>query len=100
MWYDKSNEGYMYNDQTRSSKKYDDAVYPGSQYTYEWFLPEEISPTDQDPPCIARLYSSTVDPVKDVYSGNLSTNNYKNQQFMFNMMEGFLSLSNTQDSTS
>ena len=69
VWYDKSNEGYMYDDQTKSSKKYDDAVYPGSQYTYEWFVPDEMSPTDQDPPCVARLYSSTVDPVKDMYSG-------------------------------
>ena len=37
-------------------------------------MPEEMSPTDQDPPCVARLYESTVDPVKDMYSGNMFEN--------------------------
>ena len=59
----------MYNDKTKSSAKYDDAVYPSSQFTYEWFVAEDMSPSAQDPPCIAKMYSSTVDPVKDMYSG-------------------------------
>eukprot|EP00112_Aurelia_sp_Birch-Aquarium-sp1_P012138 Seg2551.1 transcript_id=Seg2551.1/GoldUCD/mRNA.D3Y31 product="Hephaestin-like protein" protein_id=Seg2551.1/GoldUCD/D3Y31 len=69
VWYDKANEGFLYKDNT--TKQNDDRVYPGSVYTYEWFVPKSVSPTDQDPPCVARLYSSNVEPVKDMYSGLL-----------------------------
>ncbi|XP_065054471.1 hephaestin-like protein [Rhopilema esculentum] len=67
VWYDKANEGYGYKDKTTTKK--DDVVYPGAQYTYQWFVDESVGPTAKDPPCVARLYTSNVNPVKDMYSG-------------------------------
>ncbi|XP_065054474.1 hephaestin-like protein isoform X2 [Rhopilema esculentum] len=65
--YNKSNEGSLYDDNTKL--KADDVVLPGTTYTYEWTIPESMAPTAKDTPCISWLYSSSVDPVKDTYSG-------------------------------
>ncbi|XP_073482013.1 ceruloplasmin-like [Aquarana catesbeiana] len=44
-------------------------VAPGGNVTYRWTVPESVAPTKDDPDCIAWLYFSSVDPVKDTYSG-------------------------------
>lgn len=44
-------------------------VSPGTTFTYEWDVPEDVGPTDQDPDCLTWLYYSAVDAVRDTSSG-------------------------------
>ena len=44
-------------------------VSPGATFTYEWNVPEDVGPTDQDPDCLTWLYYSAVDAVRDTNSG-------------------------------
>lgn len=44
-------------------------VNPGGTFTYEWNVPEDVGPTDQDPDCLTWLYYSAVDAVRDTSSG-------------------------------
>ena len=44
-------------------------MQPGQIYTYRWTVPEEVGPTSTDAQCVTWLYYSSVDPVKDTYSG-------------------------------
>ncbi|XP_031508888.1 hephaestin-like protein 1 isoform X1 [Papio anubis] len=44
-------------------------VKPGETFTYKWTVPESVSPTAGDPPCLTYLYFSAVDPIKDTSSG-------------------------------
>lgn len=47
----------------------DNSVPPGGINTYYWTVPEEMGPTDSDPQCLTRIYTSGVNPIKDMYSG-------------------------------
>ncbi|XP_028411443.1 hephaestin-like protein [Dendronephthya gigantea] len=67
--YDKSNEGSMYKDGTSNSAKRDDSVRPNDVFVYTWTIPKHVGPTKDDPNCLTWVYSSAVDPIKDVYSG-------------------------------
>ena len=69
VFYNKSNEGLPYNDGTSDSAKNDDMVAPNSAVLYTWTVPDHLAPTDQDPDCLTMVYTSAVDPIKDVYSG-------------------------------
>ncbi|XP_043851762.1 ceruloplasmin-like [Dromiciops gliroides] len=42
---------------------------PGEIRVYKWKIPERSGPTQNDSACIPWVYYSTVDPVKDLYSG-------------------------------
>lgn len=44
-------------------------VKPGEIFTYRWTVPESVSPTADDPPCLTYLYFSAVEPIKDTSSG-------------------------------
>ncbi|XP_065737954.1 ferroxidase HEPHL1 isoform X1 [Phocoena phocoena] len=44
-------------------------VKPGETFTYRWMVPESLSPTADDPPCLTYLYFSAVEPIKDTSSG-------------------------------
>uniref|UniRef100_A0A8C3UA82 Plastocyanin-like domain-containing protein n=1 Tax=Catharus ustulatus TaxID=91951 RepID=A0A8C3UA82_CATUS len=44
-------------------------VSPGTTFTYEWDVPEDVGPTEQDPDCLTWLYYSAVDAVRDTSSG-------------------------------
>lgn len=70
VFYNKSNEGSLYNDGTSGIAKQDDLVKPGQTFGYDWTIPEHVGPTKDDPDCLTWVYSSAVDPIKDVYSGN------------------------------
>ena len=59
----------MYQDRTSGAQKADDIVRPGQNYTYRWTVPVEVGPSKSDSQCITWLYYSSVDPVKDTYSG-------------------------------
>lgn len=69
VFYNKSNEGALYEDGTSGAQKADDSVLPGQTFTYLWTVPEEVGPTLTDAQCITWVYHSSVDPVKDTYSG-------------------------------
>ncbi|XP_077344389.1 ceruloplasmin-like [Lithobates pipiens] len=59
-------EYHSHNQNGQSSASH---VAPGANVTYRWIVPESAAPTKDDPDCIAWLYYSSVDPVKDTYSG-------------------------------
>ncbi|XP_039180539.1 hephaestin-like isoform X3 [Crotalus tigris] len=42
---------------------------PGEIVTYQWNVPERSGPGPNDSACLSWIYYSTVDPVKDLYSG-------------------------------
>ncbi|XP_033124936.1 hephaestin-like protein [Anneissia japonica] len=44
-------------------------VAPGDTHTYIWEAPTSVAPTDSDPNCVAYSYYSTVNRVRDIYSG-------------------------------
>uniref|UniRef100_H2ZM28 F5/8 type C domain-containing protein n=1 Tax=Ciona savignyi TaxID=51511 RepID=H2ZM28_CIOSA len=46
-----------------------DRLLPNNQSTYQWEIPQESSLTYDDPPCVARLYFSSVDRLRDLNSG-------------------------------
>lgn len=69
VFFNKSNEGAWYHDHTSEAQKADDIVRSGQTYTYRWSVPEEVGPTETDAQCITWLYYSSVNPVKDTYSG-------------------------------
>ncbi len=72
VFYDKSNEGSLYDDYTSGVKKQDDLVRPGEIFVYNWTIPEHVGPTEEDADCLTWVYTSAVDPIKDVYSGNFT----------------------------
>uniref|UniRef100_G1M2N6 ferroxidase n=1 Tax=Ailuropoda melanoleuca TaxID=9646 RepID=G1M2N6_AILME len=44
-------------------------VKPGETFTYKWTVPESVSPTVDDPPCLTYLYFSAVEPIQDTSAG-------------------------------
>ncbi|XP_077013029.1 coagulation factor V [Tamandua tetradactyla] len=67
--YSKFSEGASYLDHTFPEEKMDDAVLPGQEYTYEWFITEDSGPTQDDPPCLTHIYYSYENLVQDFNSG-------------------------------
>ena len=90
VFYNKTNEGSLYNDGTSGTAKQDDVVRPNHSFDYVWTVPEHVAPTEDDPDCLTWVYSSGVDPIKDVYSGKIFTNPY---QFMSEVFERMCLLS-------
>uniref|UniRef100_A0A8C5STZ0 ferroxidase n=1 Tax=Laticauda laticaudata TaxID=8630 RepID=A0A8C5STZ0_LATLA len=45
------------------------SIKPFGNFTYLWVLPPHVGPTASDPPCLTWMYSSAVDPTKDINSG-------------------------------
>ncbi|NWQ80692.1 CERU protein, partial [Columbina picui] len=67
--YRKSDEGALYGASSRGTDSPASHVSPGATFTYEWNVPEDVGPTDQDPDCLTWLYYSAVDAVRDTISG-------------------------------
>ncbi|NXU05971.1 HEPH protein, partial [Buphagus erythrorhynchus] len=61
--------GSLYPDMSPQDQKKDDAVFPGKNYTYTWTVPEDHSPTDDDPNCLTWIYHSHIDAPRDIASG-------------------------------
>lgn len=61
--------GSLYPDMSPQDQKKDDAVFPGGSYTYTWTVPEDHSPTADDPNCLTWIYHSHIDAPKDIASG-------------------------------
>ncbi|XP_023489219.2 hephaestin [Equus przewalskii] len=45
------------------------AAEPGEVLTYQWNIPERSGPGPNDSACVSWIYYSSVDPIKDMYSG-------------------------------
>ncbi|XP_006870865.1 PREDICTED: hephaestin-like [Chrysochloris asiatica] len=45
------------------------AAEPGEVVTYQWNIPERSGPGPNDSACVSWIYYSTVNPIKDLYSG-------------------------------
>uniref|UniRef100_A0A8C3PVI4 ferroxidase n=1 Tax=Chrysolophus pictus TaxID=9089 RepID=A0A8C3PVI4_CHRPC len=69
VFYEKDSEGSLYPDMSPQDQKKDDAVFPGGSYTYTWTVPEDHSPTADDPNCLTWIYHSHIDAPKDIASG-------------------------------
>nr|XP_030128351.3 hephaestin isoform X1 [Taeniopygia guttata]XP_030128352.3 hephaestin isoform X1 [Taeniopygia guttata] len=69
VFYKKDSEGSLYPDMSPQDQKKDDAVFPGRNYTYTWTVPEDHSPTDDDPNCLTWIYHSHIDAPRDIASG-------------------------------
>jgi tetratricopeptide (TPR) repeat protein len=69
VFYLKTSEGSGYNDQTAPADKTDDAVPPGKEHTYEWFVTEEAGPGPADGSSVVWLYHSHVHAPKDGNAG-------------------------------
>ena len=69
VFYDKANEGAPYNDGTGPGQKGDDAVPPGSVYTYSYQVPERAGPGPMDGSSVMWMYHSHTDEVGDDYAG-------------------------------
>ncbi|XP_073920097.1 hephaestin isoform X3 [Castor canadensis] len=52
-----------------SSNGWPQAAEPGEVLTYQWNIPERSGPGPNDSACVSWIYYSSVDPIKDMYSG-------------------------------
>ncbi|MBN3318452.1 FA5V protein, partial [Atractosteus spatula] len=65
----KQMEGMKYDDESPHWYQKDDAVAPGSTYTYIWQATDKIGPKSADSACRTWAYYSGVNPEKDIHSG-------------------------------
>ncbi|XP_075052475.1 coagulation factor V [Mixophyes fleayi] len=69
--YEKSSEGYSYDDETKEWLKKDDAVQPGETHIYVWYAAKQSGPEPEESACRTWAYYSGVDTEKDIHSGLL-----------------------------
>ena len=69
VFYDKANEGAPYEDGTGASDHGDDAVPPGTVYTYNYKVPDRAGPGPMDGSSVMWMYHSHKDEVGDDYAG-------------------------------
>jgi FtsP/CotA-like multicopper oxidase with cupredoxin domain len=67
--YDKSSEGAPYADGTTTAQQGDDAVPPGTTYTYDYTVPDRAGPGPMEGSSVMWMYHSHTDEVGDTYSG-------------------------------
>ncbi len=69
VFYTKSSEGAPYDDGTGAADKGDDAVQPGTSYTYTWQVPERAGPGPMEGSSTMWMYHSHTDEVGDTNGG-------------------------------
>jgi hephaestin len=69
VFYNKNAEGAPYNDGTSGANKDDDAVPPGTKFTYRWQVPDRAGPGPADGSSVFWMYHSHTDEVADTYAG-------------------------------
>ncbi|XP_056414161.1 coagulation factor V [Hyla sarda] len=67
--YEKSSEGYRYDDETKEWLKKDDIVQPQESYVYVWYATQQSGPESEGSACRTWAYHSGVNPEKDIHSG-------------------------------
>lgn len=65
--YEKSSEGYRYDDETVDWLKKDDAVQPQESYVYVWYATQQSGPEPEGSACKTWAYHSGVNTVRKVY---------------------------------
>lgn len=61
--------GANYFDNTSQKEKEDDVVWPNREHVYNWEVTSDVSPQQNDPPCLTYTYVSHKDVVEDYNSG-------------------------------
>ncbi|XP_053313463.1 coagulation factor V [Spea bombifrons] len=69
--YEKSSEGWGYDDETQDWLKKDDSLKPGDKYVYVWYASKQSGPEPEGSACRAWAYYSAVNPERDIHSGLL-----------------------------
>jgi hephaestin len=69
VFYDKSSEGAPYDDGTAAADHGDDAVAPGTAYTYSYKVPDRAGPGPMDGSSVMWMYHSHTNEVGDDYAG-------------------------------
>jgi FtsP/CotA-like multicopper oxidase with cupredoxin domain len=69
LMYLKDSEGAPYDDGTATDQQGDDAVPPGTVYTYDYTVPERAGPGPMDPSSVMWMYHSHTEEIGDTYSG-------------------------------
>ncbi|XP_073419907.1 coagulation factor V [Dendrobates tinctorius] len=67
--YEKSSEGYRYDDETPEWLKKDEAVHPQESYVYVWYATKQSGPEPDGSACKTWAYHSGLNPEKDIHSG-------------------------------
>lgn len=67
--YEKSSEGYRYDDETVDWLKKDDAVQPQESYVYVWYATQQSGPEPEGSACKTWAYHSGVNTERDIHSG-------------------------------
>lgn len=63
--YEKSSEGYSYNDETEEWLRGDDVVKPGEVYVYVWYATKQSGPEPEASACRTWAYHSGVSMVRN-----------------------------------
>jgi len=69
VFYDKASEGSPYDDGAGAGNQVDDAVAPGTTYTYSYKVPDRAGPGPMDGSSVMWMYHSHTDEIGDVYAG-------------------------------
>ncbi|KAM6384427.1 coagulation factor V isoform 2-T2 [Alca torda] len=69
LYYEKSSEGSMYDDESTAWFKEDDEVQPNNSYIYVWYANRRSGPVQPGAACRSWIYYSDVNLEKDIHSG-------------------------------
>ncbi|XP_068726902.1 hephaestin-like protein [Montipora capricornis] len=69
VFYDKGSEGALYDDHTKGDLKGDDHVQPNMSRVYDWSIPDNHAPTEDDENCLMWAYHSHLSPQEDINTG-------------------------------
>ncbi|KAM4044098.1 coagulation factor V [Anomaloglossus baeobatrachus] len=67
--YEKSSEGYRYDDETMEWLKKDEVIEPQESYVYVWYATKSSGPEPDGSACKTWAYHSGLNPEKDIHSG-------------------------------
>ncbi|KFW91179.1 Coagulation factor V, partial [Phalacrocorax carbo] len=69
LFYEKSSEGSLYDDESDAWFKEDDEVQPNNSYIYVWYANRRSGPVQSGAACRSWIYYSDLNPEKDIHSG-------------------------------
>ncbi|KAM6438830.1 coagulation factor V [Rhynochetos jubatus] len=69
LFYEKSSEGSIYEDESTGWFKEDDQVQPNSSYIYVWYANRRSGPLQSEAACRSWIYYSDLNLEKDIHSG-------------------------------
>uniref|UniRef100_A0A8B9FQM9 Plastocyanin-like domain-containing protein n=1 Tax=Amazona collaria TaxID=241587 RepID=A0A8B9FQM9_9PSIT len=69
LFYEKSSEGSIYDDESPAWFKEDDQVQPNNSYIYVWYANRRSGPVQSEAACRSWIYYSDLNMEKDIHSG-------------------------------